>query len=165
MIVIGYQGIGKTTICRKKQKERTLFKPSGYIDLESGLFKNEQGERPDNWADIYCRIALSLSEQGYTVFVSSHKAVQDILKTECGVTVIAVYPSLSIKEDWIARLYVRWKESGLNKDKIAYLDAEENYEAETDILRHSGLEAYEIDSMVYSLEDIVSKSHFKHGCK
>lgn len=40
MIILGYPGIGKSTICRDNQK---------YIDLESSNFYDEYGNRPDKW--------------------------------------------------------------------------------------------------------------------
>lgn len=47
-IVIGYQGVGKSTMCRKH---------NDCIDLESSSFwfkdANNNPKRWDNWADIY----------------------------------------------------------------------------------------------------------------
>lgn len=151
MIVIGYQGIGKSSTCDFHNARDDEF----YIDLESGLFKSEDGTRPENWAEIYCRIALSLSDQGYTVFVSSHKEVQDILSAG-DEPVVAIYPWLDIRNDWIARLYVRWQETKLKKDEIAYLDAKEHFDEEIMHLHNlQGVMKYEIKSMVYNLHDIV----------
>ena len=56
MIAIGYQGIGKSTLCNKGSGR--------YIDLESGNFWVD-GKRDDNWASIYANIAEHLSKQGY----------------------------------------------------------------------------------------------------
>jgi len=158
LIVIGYQGIGKSTLCRKN-------KGKGYIDLESGLFKNPNNcnHRWSDWADIYCNIAISLSDQGYTVFVSSHKEVQNQLektylwKIE---PVMAVYPSLDIRDQWVERLLARWKESGRNKDEIAYLDAKEHYEEEVMRLMRLQVVKCEIYDMDYSLEEIINENDF-----
>lgn len=70
MIIIGYQGIGKSTlssICLK------------YIDLESSVFWID-GKRHDDWYIAYTQIAENLSRQGYVVFVSSHEVVRNALK-------------------------------------------------------------------------------------
>ena len=69
MIIIGYQGIGKSSVSGAD---------SGCIDLESSNFWNE-GVRADDWYIYYCNIALDLSKQGFTVFTSSHKEVREYL--------------------------------------------------------------------------------------
>ena len=86
MIVIGYQGIGKSTY---SNKDITC------IDLESGNFWVD-GVRLDDWYKVYCNIANHLSKQGYTVFVSSHQVVRDELKNS-DEQVCIVYPSHSLK--------------------------------------------------------------------
>ena len=52
MIIIGYQGIGKSTLAGKDNK---------FIDLESGNFW-VNGERVENWYIPYCQIAEHLSK-------------------------------------------------------------------------------------------------------
>ena len=73
MIVIGYQGIGKSTLAQKQFK---------YIDLESSALRRD-GVRWHNWYEPYCLVAEWLSKQGYIVFVSSHKEVRDYLNEFC----------------------------------------------------------------------------------
>ena len=53
MIVIGYQGIGKSTLVKEC---------NSYIDFESSNFKIN-GERPEGWEQMYCEAALDLSRQ------------------------------------------------------------------------------------------------------
>ena len=150
MIVIGYQGIGKSTLCKVYGHGCT------YIDLESGLLKDPMNgnKRWDNWANIYCNIALSLSDQGYMVFVSSHKDVQDIL-AESKDEVIAIYPSKKIKDEWIKKLLERYKKTCLKKDEVAWLDAKSNFDAEIDILENSPFIKSTIFSMSYDLKTVV----------
>ena len=83
MIIIGYQGIGKSTLANKN---------INYIDLESSNFFID-GKRQENWFIIYCNIANHLSEQGKNVFVSSHEVVRESLKYSKE-KVVVVYPSL-----------------------------------------------------------------------
>ena len=64
MIVIGYQGIGKSTISHASK--------GNFIDLESGNFWVD-GKRDPEWFKPYCQIALHLHKQGYVVFTSSHE--------------------------------------------------------------------------------------------
>lgn len=70
MIIIGYPGIGKSTLAGKDHK---------FIDLESSNFKIED-ERSEDWYKVYCKVAEDLSRQGYIVFVSSHLAVREALR-------------------------------------------------------------------------------------
>ena len=150
MIIIGYQGIGKSTLCK------TYGIILRYIDLESGLMKDPMNgnKRWDNWAEIYCNIALSLSGQGYTVFVSSHKAVQDIL-VESKDEVIAIYPSKRVKDEWIKKLLERYKKTRLKKDEIAWLDAKANFDSEIDILENSPFVKSSIFFMDYDLKEVI----------
>lgn len=68
LIMIGYQGIGKSSCAGKND----------CIDLESSTFWFE-GSRSENWYIPYCNIAMDLANQGYTVFTSSHKVVREQL--------------------------------------------------------------------------------------
>ena len=150
MIIIGYQGIGKSTFCKNYGTSLR------YLELESGLMKDPMNgnKRWDNWAEIYCNIALSLSGQDYMVFVSSHKAVQDILENSKD-DVIAIYPSKTIKDEWIKKLLERYKKTGLKKDELAWLDAKANYDSEIDILESSPFTKATIYSMNYDLKNVI----------
>lgn len=116
MIVIGYQGIGKSTLaCRD----------ICYLDLESGNFWVD-GKRADDWYKPYCQIAEHLSQQGYIVFTSSHEVVRERLKNSTE-TVVVVYPAVELKDEWISRLEKRYQESGLEKDYKALMNAKDRY--------------------------------------
>ena len=117
MIIVGYQVIGKSSISNPNTR---------CIDLESGNFFAD-GKRPDDWYKYYVNIAKHLSAQGYTVFVSSHKAVRDELKATSAEDVAVCFPAIDIKEQWIERLRDRYKRTGLDKDLRALLNAEQNY--------------------------------------
>lgn len=117
MIVIGYQGIGKSTLAGRDNK---------FIDLESGNFWID-GKRADDWYKPYCKIAEHLSQQGYIVFTSSHEVVRKQLENSSEI-VIAVYPSLELKDKWIDKLEKRYEKSGLEKDYKALMNAKDRYE-------------------------------------
>ena len=69
MIFCGYQGVGKSSICNIE---------NGSIDFESSnFFVNEI--RPNTWVDIYINQAIDLNNQGYDVFLSTHKALRNRL--------------------------------------------------------------------------------------
>ena len=153
MIIIGYQGVGKSSIAK--------VNPFTCIDLESSWTKID-GQRPDEWAKIYCQIAEGLSKAGYNVFVSSHREVQNAL-IDSDEHVLVIYPSLDIKEKWIERLKLRYETTGSQKNYIAWKDAEKNYDAEIQILAGSPYEKFEINDMNYRMEGIMSVIQNKPG--
>ena len=117
MIVIGYQGIGKSSIAGRDRK---------FIDLESGNFWVD-GKRAEDWYKPYCQIAEHLSRQGYIVFTSSHEVVRKQLERSREVVVL-VYPSLALKNLWIDKLENRYWETSLDKDYKALMNAKDRYE-------------------------------------
>ena len=116
MIVIGYQGIGKSTLAGRNNK---------FIDLESGNFWID-GKRADDWYKPYCKIAEHLSQQGYIVFTSSHEVVRKQLE-DSNEIVVLVYPSINLKHEWISKLDYRYQMSGLEKDYKALMNAKDRY--------------------------------------
>lgn len=116
MIVVGYQGIGKSTLAGKDNR---------YIDLESGNFWVD-GKRAEDWYKPYCQIAEHLSQQGYIVFTSSHEVVRKQLENSSEIVVL-VYPSIALKDEWIKKLDYRYRDSGLEKDYKALMNAKDRY--------------------------------------
>lgn len=117
MIIIGYPGIGKSSISNSDTR---------CIDLESSNFFVDD-KRPDDWYKYYVQIAQHLSAQGYTVFVSSHKVVRDELKATNAEDVAVCFPNTNLKEQWLERLYDRYKRTRLDKDLRAAMNVEQNY--------------------------------------
>lgn len=122
MIIVGYQGIGKTSLSKRK---------GGIIDLESSNFFVD-GKRAENWHKVYCNIAIHLAEQNYHVFVSSHEIVRKELNVRGYSDKAIVYPSLKLKDAWIAKLQSRYEQSRTLQEKEknykAYMNAVESYE-------------------------------------
>ena len=150
MIIIGYQGIGKSSLSGRYN----------CIDLESGNFWKD-GSRIEDWYYYYCNIAIHLSQQGYTVFTSSHKEVREelkrrILNNEMNEEVINIVPHTSLKEEWIRKLKVRYELSGLEKDYKAWKNAEDRYEENINEIGNS-FNTYYIMSMDYSLIGIIDR--------
>ena len=145
MIIIGYQGIGKSTLANESSK---------YIDLESGNFWHN-GVRPDNWYVFYCQIAEHLSQQGYDVFVSSHEVVRNRLKKYSKESICVVCPSVELKDEWIKKLKERFEASKLEKDYKAWMNAEDRYTENISELKNTGFKCVEITSMDYDLETLV----------
>ena len=117
MIVIGYQGIGKSTIAGRDLK---------FIDLESSNFWVD-GKRAEDWYKPYCQIAEHLSKQGYIVFTSSHEVVR---KQLAGSTepVVVVYPAPYLKDAWIKKLEDRYSVDNSDKNYKALMNAKDRYD-------------------------------------
>ena len=151
LIIIGYQGIGKSSFASCGNKT---------IDLESSNFKID-GERDDNWYVIYCRIAVSLAKQGYIVFTSSHRVVVEEF-TKYGnldddYTIVIVAPHHGLEDQWVKKLHQRWIADKENeKNYIAYKDAKENFQKEICWLSSQNELPYiPIKAMYYSFSKIV----------
>lgn len=157
-IVVGYQGIGKSTLARSGRGR--------YIDLESSSFSVRDGMtdnyvKINGWEKIYCKIAEHLAEQGYTVFVSSHAEVRKILK-ESKCKVVAVVPHPDLGELWIEKLKKRYFDTELEKDRRAWLNAKDRYRENIMEIMHDFYNegdtvqsVFVIDNMNYRLEDYI----------
>lgn len=149
MIIIGYQGIGKSTLARTNPN---------IIDLESRCFWFNN-QRPEDWYIYYCQTAEHLSKQGYDVFVSSHKSVREFLIDNCNEPVAAIVPAVSLKDDWILKLQKRFSLSQSEKDKKAYLNAKEVYEENIMSIIDDIENYYIITKMDYSLNKALEILH------
>lgn len=147
MIIIGYQGIGKSTLAKDSLK---------YIDLESGNFWIN-GERDKQWYKPYCNIANHLSAQGYTVFTSCHKEVREELKNSSEVVKIA-FPALELKTDWLIRLKDRYNESMLEKDYKALMNASLYYETNINDLMNEPFDKIVINNIDYNLRKLIEEN-------
>ena len=157
MIIVGYQGIGKSTLAGRR---------NGFIDLESScFFFNKEGFliRDTDWFIPYCNIAIDLSKQGYDVFTSSHKEVRDYLMNRKNnhiinnQTVIAVVPSVTLKDLWIEKLERRYNQSKLTKDYKALQNAKDRYEDNIMEIASDITNTCFINDIDYDLKDIITK--------
>ena len=146
MIVIGYQGIGKSTLANKDLR---------FVDLESENFWVD-GKRAYDWYKPYCQIAEHLSAQGYIVFTSSHEPVRNQLANSKE-RVICCVPDFTLKDEWIEKLRIRYEESQLEKDYKAYMNAKERFTENIREIADSGFGILWLDSMNYDLYDLVLK--------
>lgn len=146
MIIIGYPGIGKSTIAGKDK----------FIDLESSNF-NVNGNKIQNWHIAYCDVARDLNRQGFDVFVSSHGLVTENF-LDSHYDVVTIFPSLKLKEEWVEKLRKRCDQTKLEKDVRAYVRAKTFYEDDISYLmkmKESGIKTVEIEVMDYSLASII----------
>lgn len=150
MIVIGYQGIGKSTISGDLN----------CIDLECGNFYID-GIRQENWYEIYANIALDISNQGYVVLTPTHAELRECLhrKNKTKERILVCYPSLSLKNEWICRLQKRYCDQPTSKNFRALENARQRYSENISEIKHDAerfnFEIIEIDSMNYALYEII----------
>ena len=145
MIVVGYQGVGKSTLAKNWVNA---------IDLESSHFWIN-GRRDPEWYIPYCSIAESLSKQGFVVCVSSHEVVRKQLQGSEERKAI-VCPSPHLQDEWIAKLEARWNETGLDKDWKALANAMDRYaDNVAELLSEGGFEKVVIMDMDYNLGDLL----------
>ena len=159
MIILGYQGIGKTTTVKNF--------PGKYIDLESTCFFNEENSRPDDWYIYYCNTALDLSKQGYDVFVSSHSCVQEYLSKHIkNDYLIAIIPNINLKDQWLERLHNRYLIDSSDKNYKAWKNAENCYAKNIiDFYNNKVLfnDIIILDSLEYNLDGIIFSWKY-HNC-
>jgi len=147
-VIVGYQGVGKSTLSSKSYE---------FIDLESSSFFVD-GVRSNDWYIPYCNIALALANQGYIVFVSSHKVVRDQLKKtawNADVCVYTVSPDAELRDGWIDKLRERYISTKSEKDWKAYRNAEDRYYDNIEEIRDSSFVNICIHSMDYDLESLI----------
>ncbi len=146
-IVVGYQGIGKSSLAGVG---------NGYIDLESGNFWVD-GQRNKDWYIIYCNIANHLAQQGYTVFTSSHEVVRKQLYNY-DVEKIIVYPSIELKDKWIEKLQARYDKTKTDKDYKALMNAVDRYEDNIrELMNEHNFDHVVITDMNYILYNLLSE--------
>lgn len=156
MVIMGYQGIGKTTLTRTSHK---------FIDLESSLmFLSDTLDRPKGWEELYVNYAESLANDGHIVFVSTHQQVREELSKRAkknGLKVGCITPSKYLEDKWVARLQERHSISQTYKDYKAYMGAKFNYGNDIESLEASskelGIPLIHINNLDYNLQDKVCR--------
>lgn len=144
MIVIGYHGIGKSTLAYHNK--------GNVIDLESSLYMID-GQREEGMFNQYCTIAENLSKNGLVVMVSSHEDVQHRLK-QSDERIVACFPDKSLKDQWLRKLRFRYERSESDKDKRALNRAEEHFDDDIKALENAGFENVVLKDMGYELDQI-----------
>ena len=130
MIIIGYPGVGKTSLAGRYNQ---------YIDLESSNFNDAFGEKPSGWFIPYCKVAEDLSKQGYRVFVSCHKEVQEYF-SKSDEYVMVLYPDIKLKEQWLDRVKERFENDTSKKNKKAMENVEKHWDTQINSLNNSPFE-------------------------
>ena len=147
MIVMGFPGIGKSTMAGKE---------SGYVDLDSSLFSR----LGDQWFKAYADVAYALDGQGFNVFLSTHMEVVDFIGTlkskyRSPVKVVVCAPCMGLEKFWIKRLEDRWWSAPTEENRRAWKSVEGRW---SDVLldldmacRRYGFRRLEIEGEGYDL--------------
>jgi nucleoside-triphosphatase THEP1 len=144
MIIIGYPGVGKTSLAGRYNQ---------YIDLESSHFNDAFGEKPSGWFIPYCKVAEDLSRQGYRVFVSCHKEVQEYF-SKSNEYALVLYPAIELKEQWLDRVKRRFNNDPSMKNKKAMENVEKYWDVHINSLRNSPFEnKLVLGDMNYALDN------------
>lgn len=182
IIVFGYPGVGKSAIggwnnCVDLEssnfskgwtgnvvyalKEPIIFAASCCGSLEDEI----QVLKVPDWCARYIDVGIDLAKQDYTVLMSTHKDVVDLLKAYMKVPsyesekfppAVIFCPDLSIKDAWIDRLQRRYDITGSPKDFRAIDRAKNYFEQDIKDLEDSGLNVYHPLSMNYDLKTYIS---------
>lgn len=156
MIIVGYQGIGKSSLASTNVN---------FIDLESTNFTYTHSDgsvrRDPEWYVPYCHIAEHLSAQGYDVFVSSHSEVRKALahSTEY---VLAIYPGMHLKDEWISKLQNRYNNTHLEKDLKALENAKARYDENIQEIKKDTEHSIEIQSIRYRLQSLINNYKWRN---
>lgn len=160
MILIGYQGIGKSTLAGRY----------GCVDLESSCFYGNNGIKVDGWHVAYSEMALHLSRQGFVAMVASHASVREYLglHNSTDERICICYPSIQLKYQWIAKLQQRYNHDMTRKNLNALENARERYSENigeiVDDAERYGFVKMEIQTMDYSLEEMLLSQMPYLGC-
>lgn len=87
----------------------------------------------------YCKIAEDLSKQGYRVFVSCHKEVQEHF-SRSDEYVMVLYPAIELKEQWLNRVRERFENEPSIKNAKALKAVDKYYDIQINSLNNSSFE-------------------------
>lgn len=156
MIILGYPGIGKTTL--SGQYARVFNSP--IIDLESSCMRRgPDNERDELWYESYANIAIDLHLQGFFVLCSCHKPLRNYLKQKAGKVrgfrkkdLVLCYPERALADKWISRLQDRYTQTKSIKDKNALNFAKDHYvDSISELLNDHSINHLALYHMDYSL--------------
>lgn len=153
MIILGYPGIGKTTLANTKRCMLPV------VDLESSCFYDSYGKRPENWWEYYCKVGEYLSRQHYVVLMGMQSEVRDRLRGSKE-EVYLIFPSLDLKKAWIDRLRKRFDANPSPSALLALNRAVEKFDRDILELMNDSLHKFVISSMDYNLGRVIDRVYF-----
>ena len=163
LIICGYPGIGKSSIAGW----------NNCIDLESSYFSHDKQGReisPMDWQSTYCKLAMDLACQGYTVMVSTHEGVRvefkklKIHRRYKDIPIVIFCPRLGMKEEWAIRLVNRYIKTNNEKDLRAFNGAIGLWDINMEHMGKQQFPIYHPESIDYDLRDYILQIRKKEGC-
>lgn len=110
LIISGFPGVGKTSLCSKSSELKVLDSDSSSF---SWADKSKQKRSP-NWPQNYIDHIQDQIIKNDLILVSSHKEVRsELVNTD--IPFVLVYPSLEMKEEYIQRYINRGNEDAFVK--------------------------------------------------
>lgn len=152
MIFLCYPGVGKSFVVRDKFFKKLY----GLIDLESSMFKFDDGTKPENWAEQWCKVAIYLSIQGYNILGPTHQEIRDYLKKINYKDVICIMPDLLLEYKWCNKLWDRFMNSREEKDYNSYTRAKTCYKEDIRGIKEDSISSYPLYTLDYSLRGIIN---------
>ncbi|BAE47740.1 DUF2325 domain-containing protein [Clostridium botulinum C] len=116
IVISGFPAVGKSYLFKNKKELKILDSDSSQFSWIS------QGIRHPNFPKNYMKHIKDKIGKVDVILVSSHKVVRDALKAN-NINYIIVYPSISLKNEYIQR----YKERGNNEGFINMID--ENWDS------------------------------------
>lgn len=161
MIVMGYPGIGKSTLA-EKSLEYIDLETSNWWNLISTKEKKNVRVRPNGWEKIYCKVALDLSRQGYIVFTSPNKDIRNCFTRmrQCNqITdkdiICVCFPSLKMQSEWTERVRQRYIADPSDKNARALDHVLECYVDDVTEMAHSPFIHIKLFNKDYDLESVI----------
>ena len=159
MIICGYPGIGKSSLASKTNNVIDLCVEDFYVN----------GERSPDWIKMYCKIAISLSNQNFIVFVSTHPEVIQTLLDYVPFLCI-IHPDIKLKGFWVQKLYTRYLDDKSDKNLRAYKRVSNYYFEDIEAIENTykdipRCKIIDIQNMDYNLYDIVTNLYIWYLAK
>ena len=145
MIIIGYPGIGKSTLASNN--------PEAYCYLSANDYKIYDNSV---WMDRYCQDAIDEEPYSDVVFVDYYDEVLDRLN-ETNSRVIVVAPALDLRDEWVKKLLRRYQQTFQTTHYYDYSRVEHVYDKDVQYALENAREFYVIRNMKYKLHSILDE--------
>ena len=155
MILVGYYGIGKSTLCERNPT---------FIDLESKFFRDRGNDA--GWLggkkglNNYIWLIKTFNDSKRHVFVSSDSEIRFALLNEEGINrddIVYICPEKTLKDIWLSKLYKRWIDTSDKKDWFSYIHATKKYADDIESMKRDHIKTIWIKDAEYDLNDLISK--------
>jgi len=143
MIYCGYQGVGKSTYCKKH--------PTCSYDLDSSMFT-----KIDGWEKNYIKLAREISEGGKDVFISAHQVVINYLIAN-KIPFELLLPAQNEKA-WRSRLEFRYNINPIQANMNAILDFDKNFKKDMEFYEKLSVTKHYVSAKVVTdIEDFIEE--------